>query len=68
MPFCPGPVRLLVAFVALLVPFATSAQSSEPDALARAGVAPAPVDDLTAAATPCVSGFAGVYSCSNVDL
>ena len=70
-----GRSRRFLLTLALAAPAAVAAQSgAEPDALAtltaleRAGVAPAETDDLVAVATPCTSGFAGVYACNGIDL
>ncbi len=67
-------LRPLLALLILAAPLGTHAQTAEADALARrdvlsrAGVAPEQGDDLVAALTPCVSGFAGSYACNRIDL
>ena len=67
----PMPLRLAPALFALLLVAAPAARAQSDGlagALARSGVAEGETDDLTVAATPCVSGMAGVYACSNIDL
>ncbi|HEX9952575.1 MAG TPA: choice-of-anchor B family protein [Rubricoccaceae bacterium] len=67
------PFRLAPALFALLLLAAPAARAQSDGLalagdLAKSGVAEGETDDLTAIATPCVSGFAGVYACSGIDL